>query len=173
MRKLLGLKNTTVAKRDAIFSMAESLVHHAEITKVFGCHVRPIQRVLKKERGTGHTNGALRSGRPLKITGRGLHQLKKIVDIDRQQTLGNTTNSVNNFLPSPVAPRTVKMALNDQLEVSSCHAHQKLFFKEVHVMLRKDWAREATRWGTEQWKRIIWTDESSVVLGKTSRHPLV
>jgi hypothetical protein len=48
-------------------------------------------------------------------------------------------------------------------------AAKKPFLKAVHIRKRKEWARENVRLTREDWIRIIWTDESSVEVGKQSR----
>lgn len=146
---------------------------HEIIANLFHCSERTVRRVIQNQRERGNNFDSPRSGRPSKINDRGLRHLKKIVDNDRRQTLGNITNTLNTSLASPVSSRTVKRALNTQFGLSSHHARQKPFLKEVHILKRKDWAKEAAGWRKEEWGRIIWTDESSVELGESSYCPLV
>ena len=57
--------------------------------------------------------------------------------------------------------------------MSSCHARPKPFLKTTHRAKRLAWAHEVEGWTMKEWENIIWTDESSVELGKNSRVDLV
>jgi hypothetical protein len=41
--------------------------------------------------------------------------------------------------------------------------------KPEHVRKRKDWCKNVGSWPDEEWKKVIWTDESSIELGLSSR----
>lgn len=46
---------------------------------------------------------------------------------------------------------------------------QKPVLKPSHKAARLRWARKYQHWTVEDWKRVIWSDESSIVLGRKSR----
>jgi hypothetical protein len=52
-------------------------------------------------------------------------------------------------------------------------AAKKPFLSTTHIRKRKIWAREALKLTREEWIKIIWTDESSVEVGKESRESTV
>jgi hypothetical protein len=72
-----------------------------------------------------------------------------------------------------VHPTTVQRALKAGLGMSHCIAAKKPFLSTTHIRKRKIWAREALKLMREEWIRIIWTDESSVEVGKESRERIM
>jgi hypothetical protein len=72
-----------------------------------------------------------------------------------------------------VHPTTVQRALKTGLGKSCRIAAKKPFLSVVHIWKRKIWAKEALKMTREDWIRIIWTDESSVEVGKESRESIV
>ena len=173
MPKQLGARNTTPAERLAIIHMAKSLVPLAEIANSFNRPLRTVQQVLKNHKDRGHVEDLPRSGRPTKINDRAIRHLKKFIDSDRRQKLGDITHSLNTVLSQPVSPRTVSRVIHDRLEMRACHARRKPFLSEDHKKRRLAWSMVTIKHTMEEWMRVIWTDESSVVLGKESSAPLV
>ena len=47
--------------------------------------------------------------------------------------------------------------------------HRKPFLKPCHKAARLHWARKYANWTVEDWIKVIWSDESSIVLGWKSR----
>ena len=68
---------------------------------------------------------------------------------------------------------TVQRALKASLGMSHRIAAKKPFLSTTHIRKRKIWAREALKLTREEWIRIIWTDESSVEVGKELRESTV
>lgn len=95
------------------------------------------------------------------------------MESNRRQTLGDITHDVNSTLDSLVHPRTIQRALYDRLGMHSCHACEKPYLKPNHIERRLKWADDYIGYGKEDWHRVIWTDESSVELGKMSSASLV
>jgi hypothetical protein len=52
--------------------------------------------------------------------------------------------------------------------MSSCISQKKPYLKPIHRKRRREWAEEAKAWERYEWTLIIWTDESSVELGKNT-----
>ena len=48
-------------------------------------------------------------------------------------------------------------------------AAKKPFLKPENVQKRKAWCNNTSNWPDEEWRKVIWTDESSIELGFTSR----
>lgn len=173
MPKELGKKNLTSAQRDCIIQLFSNGLPHDQIAKVMGCCLRTVFYTLRNYQARGHTLELARSGRPPKLNERDIRHLDRHLDNNRRQTLGDITNTVNSFVPSPVSPRTVQRAIHNKLGYHACHAVKKPHLKPEHIGGRRFWARQSSAYGMEEFKRVIWTDECSVELGKLSRLPLV
>jgi hypothetical protein len=55
------------------------------------------------------------------------------------------------------------------LDFNSRIAAKKPFLKPEHIEKRLKWAKEYREWKSIDWKSVIWTDEASVEIGKSSR----
>ena len=56
-----------------------------------------------------------------------------------------------------------------EIGLHSCIRCQKPVLKPSHKAARLLWARRYQNWTVEDWKRVIWSDESAIVLGRKSR----
>ena len=173
MPKQLGQRNLTSDERCILVSLSTSGILREEIVKHFNCSLRTVYRTIENSRARDAFEELPRSGRASKIDERALRHLNSHVEKDRRQPLAEITTFINSFLPSPVSTRTTSRALNHRLGLFSRHARKKPFLTETHIKNRMKWTRTTSGFGLEDWHRVIWTDESSVELGKASSAPLV
>jgi hypothetical protein len=71
-----------------------------------------------------------------------------------------------------VSASTVRKALHD-VGFYSRIAQKKPFLFDTHRARRLDFAREHQKWTIEDWKKVIWTNESTFEVGKSFRQILV
>jgi transposase len=169
MPKILGSHNTHPAIRSFICAKSAAGLSQPEIANLVGCSVSTIKRTLRYAQERGYHEDAPRSGRPPKIDPRTIRHIGRDLDGNRRQTLQDITSTVNQLIPSPVVPRTVQRHLHHNLHMNSRVAAKKPFLTQKHRLARKEWAAEKRGWGMVDWTRIIWTDECSVEIGKSSR----
>lgn len=53
--------------------------------------------------------------------------------------------------------------------IRKCVAVAKPYLNERHMHLRLQWALKYQHWTIEKWKTVIWSDETSICLGKLAR----
>jgi transposase len=169
MPKASGTSNTSPALRSLIIQKAEEGFSKTEIAKLVGVSRWTVSRVIKNYHNRGHHNDAPRSGRPAKTSERTVRHIKFMLNQTRRHSLAEITSSVNNALPETISTHTVRRVLHNSLGMTGCVAAKKPFLKPAHRTARQTWANEYRGWGDEDWKHIIWTDESSVEIGKHSR----
>ena len=169
MPKIAGTKNTTPEIRSLVYQRAKENIPHDEIAAFFNITTQTVHRILQRHEVWGHHNDAQRSGRPHKLDDRTLRHIKITLDGNRCQSLSDITHVVNESISSPVHPDTVQRAIRTQLGLNQYVAAKKPFLKPSHIKARLDWAREHKGWTEEDWKHVIWTDESSVEIGKGSK----
>jgi hypothetical protein len=110
-----------------------------------------------------------RSGRPPALTERQKRLLVREVMKDRRAPLGEIT--VNSGLEIPNS--TARDYLHDA-GISSYVAAKKPFISDENQRRRLAWCKERVEWDVlPEWGSIIWSDESSVEIGKSSRRELV
>jgi hypothetical protein len=64
-----------------------------------------------------------------------------------------------------VSASIVRKALHD-VGFSSHIVQKKPFLFDIHRARRLEFARKHRKWTIEDWKRVIWTDESTFEVGK-------
>jgi hypothetical protein len=173
MPKTLGSRETTPQLRKSICDQAAQGQPLSQIAIHFHLPIRTVQSIVQRGAERGHNENEPRVGRPRIIGNRGLRHLNLNILRDRRQSLQNITSDANSALPSPVHSTTVQRALKTGLDMSRRVAAKKPFLKANHIRKRKEWARENVQLTREDWIRIIWTDESSVEVGKQSRQCMV
>jgi transposase len=173
MPKAPGTHNTAPALRSLICSKAADNVSLPEIANFANVTVRTIQRILKNHDERGYDEDAPRSGRPSKLDDRALRHLKFTLEDNRRQSIPTLTNIVNTFITSPISTDTTRRAITRKLGMGAFIAAKKPYLSQAHRLARLLWARDHKGWGEEDWNRVIWTDESSVEIGKDSRVPWV
>lgn len=173
MTKQLGSKNTNPHLQSLICNMAHSGIPTSQIALDLKCSQHTVQEILRRGKERGFYEDAPRSGRPSKLSDRAIRHLKINIEANRRQTLANITHDLNLSLPSPVAPSTVRRAMEVHENLSSHMAAKKPFLTHRQKRARMIWAKEHVKWGMVNWERVIWTDEASVEIGLESRACLV
>jgi len=80
---------------------------------------------------------------------------------------------INETILSPVQPSTLQHHLEALYELSKYITAKKPFINENQCKKRLNWAREHRVLTMVDWKRVIWTNEASVEVGKESQQSLV
>lgn len=125
-----------------------------------------VYTVLHNYRLRGSVVSPKSPGRPRKLTYRNMRHLERMLDDDRRLPLMEITNKMTDI--AKVSCRTVRNALND-LGYRNRVAAKKPFLSEKHKAERLVFARQYRDWTLEDWKKVVWTDESCFEIGKNSR----
>src|SRR5690606_29254541 len=107
----------------------------------------------------------LRSGRPMVINSVGHRRLIREATKDRRASLREITHNYNMASENPVSITTV----SNYLSITGIHrrkAAKKPFLHPINIDERLEWCLEHANWTTEDFKKVIWSDESTVVLGQ-------
>src|ERR1700722_3232837 len=133
-----------------------------KIAKVLLLKKSTIQDVIDKYRRRGLVTAALQSGRPPILTPQDTRALVKIVKNDRQASLDELTENFNKTLHISVSSYTVKCKLHEE------GYYERVGKKKPLVSERNQkkwlfWCYERRNW-TEEWKKVIFSDESQYVL---------
>jgi transposase len=96
------------------------------------------------------------TGRLQKLSERSVRIINRALVQDRRQTLVDITNrsGVN------MSALTVRKALHD-VGFYNHIAQKKPFLFDIYRTRRFEFAREHRKWTIEDWKRVIWTNEST------------
>ncbi|GFS81274.1 HTH_Tnp_Tc3_2 domain-containing protein [Trichonephila clavipes] len=96
----------------------------------------------------------------LALTLLGERQLRCIVRSQRSQTFAQITTQLDDSASRTICKRTVQRSLHRMVKVGSRRPKREPLLNARHRVARLAWAREHRDWSEEDWKRVVWSDES-------------
>jgi hypothetical protein len=129
-----------------------------------------VSLIIKKHRETGSTAVAPLSGRPRKTTIRDdkmiAREVKKnpfITSLEIKAALAPRLDHV--------APRTILSRLSAELSMRARKPGMKPLISKAARLKRLSWCRQYQSWTANEWKRVIFSDESTfTLLTNTHQH---
>lgn len=118
-----------------------------------------VRRAVKRREETGSHVDRQRSGRPRKTSKIEDDRIVILSKRDRRCSAVNICSEINKTREQPVSVTTVKNRLLD-VGLFGRVAIRKPLLKTVHKQKRLQWAKIHSNWTMEQWKKVLWTDES-------------
>jgi transposase len=129
-----------------------------EISKLVGVNENTVKSIKTRYLRTCSALNGTRPGRPKKLSARDERLLVKSVREDPKKPFGHHKANLENAGVS-ICIKTLTKYLNDKGYHSFKAAH-KLDLKPVHIEKRLAWTLNKVNWGLDDWKRVIWFDES-------------
>ena len=142
-----------------------SVTETARMLSVARGTVSKVMNAFKREGKTSSEKH--KSGRKMKMSERARRTLKRIVREDRKTTAPKITAELNKHLQDPVSTKTVRR----ELHKSGFHGRagiRKPLLSKTNVSKRLEWCKNLQNWSLEQWKNVIFSDESSFSLFPTT-----
>jgi transposase len=155
------------ATKANIISLLKNEHSIREISKRTGVSNATVCRIRKK--CTKELVHKLSPGRPRVLS---LHQERNLV---RMVSSGKWSNAekANYFLKVDYGVDLTTKCIRNSLKRNGLHSYvkqKKPFLSKIHRMKRLKFARRYKTWTAEDWKKIIWTDESKFnVFGSKGR----
>jgi transposase len=154
--------------KNVIVELLQSGYSRRKISEMLKLPKSTVIDVCKKFSESGSVENKPRSGRPPKIKPRDYRQLERIVKTNRRCSLSDITAKFNEERQNPVSKRTVQHNLHKNNYRRSV-AKKKLVIKEVNRKKRLAWCRGKRQWTVDNWKRVIFSDESKIMIGHDER----
>ena len=136
----------------------------AQIARKMGRDPTTIRRFIDKYKKTGVTENLPRSGRPHALNDNEKNALISEVKKNRREPL----HEVINTLGLSCSLTTARQTLHD----AGIHSHvaaKKPFVSKKHALARVSWCEKYKEKTIQDWNQVIFSDESSVEIGKQSR----
>lgn len=114
---------------------------------------------IKKELDMDKENH--RGGQPAKLSPGDKRSLIHQITTGRLDNAVEATHFINNTLVTPVTPQTVRNALK-QNNFRAVVKKKCPLLKKAHRMDRLKFARYHENWTVEDWKRVLWSDETKI-----------
>jgi transposase len=154
--------------RGQIIGMSRSNKSAREIGRELGISYTTVAYTIRRFKKTGSNANMPKSGRPTLLTERDKNHLARTVKTNRFKPL----REIVNHEPINVSVDTARRGLKER-GVDHYVAAKKPKITPTNVQKRKDWCQDVAGWTDEEWKKVIWSDESSVELGLSSRKVMV
>ncbi|MBW0463510.1 hypothetical protein O181_003225 [Austropuccinia psidii MF-1] len=149
--------------RGMIIGMRKGGASIRVISNQLGVPSTTVFDTIKQYEETGQLTNQPIPGRPKKLGERDMRQLSRVLHQHRRANL----DSIRNLITVDVSASTLRKAIHS-LGKKSCIAVKKPYLSERHMQRRLAFAQEHAHWTVDDWRRVIWTDESLFELGKRS-----
>jgi len=118
-----------------------------------------VSGIITKWKQLGTTETQPRSGRPRKITERGQHMLRRTVRRSRQLSAESIATDLQTLCGLQISSRTVRRELHG-MGFHGRAAASKPYITKCSAKRRMQWCKARRHWTLEQWRRVLWSDES-------------
>lgn len=146
-----------------IVGMASCGKSARQIGRELGVADTTVGYILRRFKETGTNENLPRPGRPPVLTERDKNHLKTIVKRERFTSLREITNQL------PMASRWTLSNTLKESGLKLCAAAKKPKISSINIQGRRKWCRDFVDWSSDEWEKVIWSDESTVELGLSSR----
>ena len=133
------------------------------IAEQLGCSKTAVYDVLKRFRETGSFTPKKKSGRPPLFNSPTRHELKAFVQENgenRRLCLKKIATAWTARKKQPISASTIRRNLK-KVRLSACIPRHKPAMTETHRQARLEWALAHRNWTTREWRRVLFSDEST------------
>jgi transposase len=141
---------------------------NAQLAEQFGVSVVTIKKTKRHFNERGHYERKKGSGRKKKLSAGDLRVLGRLTRKNSRATL----NQLRIMSDLHVSGRTIRRRLKE-MGLRARVARKKPFMSAVHRAKRLAFARKHLGWTLQQWKKVLFTDESTFEIGLNPRRVLV
>src|SRR5882762_4758764 len=128
-----------------------------EVSSIMGIHTSTISRLRRKHYPYLPTSAG---GDPTKLSDRTVQHAIRLITSGKVETAIEATRALQDTVNQPVSPETMrrhlkkvgmKAVVKKKPLLSARHKKERLYFAEAH----RDWT-------VEDWKRVVWSDETKI-----------
>lgn len=161
LTKKMGPKQLTVEKRALIVYFHNQGEAHRSIAEKVGCGKSTVNDVLRRLETTGTTSPSKRPGRPKIFDMQAQSSLKRLATTGKNRRLSaSQLRDLWEKKKTVVSTKTIRRALKD-IGLRSCVARRKPLLTDTQIANRLAWALEHQHWTVNEWRRVLWSDEST------------
>ena len=152
-------KELTGFQKGQIFALFEENVSKREIARRLGIAESSVRYNLKKKAETGSMKNAHRSGRPKVMTA--AEERNLVVRCKRSpfKPATHLRQDVLSATGKTAGISTVRKVLADN-DLSAYRPRSVPLLQPRHIAARKDFGKTYETWAEEDWRRVLWSDES-------------
>jgi transposase len=161
-------RHLSTEQKAKIVGMSDAGMTPTAIGSQLGIGRTTISAIITRSAERGTVVTAPRSGRPRMTNDRDLRELEKVLNDNPRMKMAE----VKDILTTPISTKTARrraheMGFNNRVAV------RKPFLNETHRRCRLQFAKRHKDWTPDDWRMVLWTDESSFEIGKSSKQVVV
>ena len=153
------MEMTRQEKRAQVTALKNQGVSNQEIAVATGLSVSGIQKIFRTVKQTNSFKDRPRSGRPPKLSDRNNRTIVRMLKNKETQTATNISKALKTSHKIEVSRFTVARALKS-LGYACRIKKKKPKLTEKHKKARLAFAKKYESWTSDDWKKVIWSDES-------------
>ena len=143
-----------------ILGLAKGLIPQRKIASLIKCSQKAVQYTL-----TTYLFETFQGRNPRRNYQRKTSEREdRYIERRLKQNSDIPLRDITNLIGLPISERTVRRR-RSEMGLGSYIAAQKPGLRPENVIKRLDWAERYKDWTVEDWKRVIWSDESSIWIG--------
>lgn len=142
------------------------------LQKKLGISPKGVHYTLARHRETGSLSDRKRSGRPKTTSAAEDRFIITTSKRNRRLTAPDINRELNKTRSNKVSVSTVKNRLS-AAGLRGRVAVKKPLLRAIHKEKRLEWAKQHEHWTVEQWKSVLWTDESKFQIFGSNRRVFV
>src|SRR6266567_5088026 len=152
------MKSISTEKHSSVVSLLNEGYSHCQIQARSGVGKGTIARISKEVEGNKENHPG---GHPSKLSP---HDKQSIIHQIRSGKLDNAvqaTQFINSTISTPITPQTVRNVLKEA-GFQSATKKKVPMLKGSHHQQHLKFAQYHQSWTVEDWKRVLWTDETKI-----------
>jgi transposase len=152
------MKHLSAAQRDNIISLASLDISCCKIASQTGLGKSTVARVLQEiqpEKENHH------GGHPSKLSPANKCAIVKQILTGKANNAVQATHFINSIIDTPVSSQTVRNTLKEA-SLKAVVKKKKPLLSATHRKRRLAFALKHQHWTVEDWKRVIWSDETKI-----------
>lgn len=165
-------KEISLEKRSQIEILRKIGTSMGKIAQIVGVSKNGVQTTLKRFADLKSHCDLKRSGRPKKTSNVDDRNILRLSKQNRFKPPSEIRVEVNETLTEPISTDTVKRRLRDNGFFGRI-ALKKPLLKPQHRQKRLEFARKYRNWTMDQWKLVLWSDETKIEFFGTKRRQYV
>lgn len=120
-----------------------------------------VRTTIRRFEETGCFKSKPRSGRKKATTAKQERILVRMSLRNRRLSSKELCSQLSEHHKVKISPRTVRRHLSD-VGLKGCKARRKPYLTTTHKKKRLLWAKKYKNWTSEDWSKVMWTDESNI-----------
>jgi len=141
-----------------ILSLLDAGHSASHIVAVTGYGISSVSRLCSKHRS--HLAKSL-GGRPSKLSPTNIRHAQRLISSGKADTAVDVAKVLSNVTNQPLSAQTVRRGLKEA-GLKPVVKKKKPFLSKRHRKARMDFALAHQHWTVEDWKKVVWSDETKI-----------